>query len=160
MVPTVHLLFGAPGCGKTTFATRLSAQDRCVPLSHDDWIVGLLGPQPSSEDFQWFAAPVHELLWRQAEKIVRAGTDVVLDFGFWTRAERDAARARVQRMGARPVLYAFECTAEQAWGRISRRNASAAGSALHISEATFCVLAAQVEPLMPDEPFILVNADA
>ena len=156
--PTVHLLSGIPGCGKTRFATSLAARGRCVALSHDEWIVGLLGPQPGSDDFQRFAVPIHELLWRQAEKIVRAGTDVVLDFGFWTRAERDAARARVQAMGAQARFYAFECTAEEAWRRISRRNENAAEAAIHISEDTFKLLLAKVEPLMPDEAFMLVKA--
>lgn len=158
--PKVHLLFGMPGCGKTSFATKLAASGRSVALSHDEWIVGLLGPQPSSEDFQRFAAPAHELLWRQAEKIVAAGCDVALDFGFWTRAERDAARARVRAMGAEPHCYAFECTVEDAWRRIQRRNADAATASIHISEATFNALVAKVEPLMPDEPFSLVRSEA
>lgn len=156
----VHLLFGMPGCGKTSFATKLAAGHRCIALSHDEWIVGLLGPQPSSEEFQRFATPVHELLWRQAEKIVAAGCDVALDFGFWTRAERDAARARVQAMGAEPRFGAFECTVEEAWRRIRQRNADAAASSIHISEATFNALVAKVEPLMPDEPFSLVRSEA
>lgn len=159
-MPTVHLLFGMPGCGKTHFATSLAARGRCVALSHDEWIVGLLGGQPGNEEFQRFAAPVHELLWRQTEKIVRAGSDVALDFGFWTRVERDAARARVQAMGGQARFYAFECTAEQAWHRIGRRNAGAAEAALHISADTFNFLLAKVEPPMPDEQFILVKADA
>lgn len=158
MPPSVHLLFGIPGCGKTTFATKLIAERRCVALSHDEWIVGLFGPQPSSEEFQRFAAPVHELLWRQAEKIVAAGCDVALDFGFWTRAERDAARARVLAMGAEARFYAFECTVEDAWLRIQRRNADAATASIHISEATFNALVAKVEPPMPDEPFSLVRS--
>lgn len=148
-----------PGCGKTSFATKLAAGGRCVALSHDEWIVGLLGTGPSSEDFQRFAAPVHELLWRQTEKIVAAGCDVALDFGFWTRAKRDTARARVLAMGAEPRCYAFECTVEEAWLRIRRRNAdAAASSAIHLSEATFNALVAKVEPLMPDEPFSLVRS--
>lgn len=158
--PTVHLLSGIPGCGKTRFASGLAARGRCVALSHDEWIVGLLGPQPGSEEFQRFAAPIHELLWCQAEKIVRAGCDVVLDFGFWTRAERDAARARVQAMGGQARFYAFECTAEQAWQRVSRRNADPAQAAIHISEATFHFLLAKIEPPMPDEQFIRVPNDS
>lgn len=158
--PIVHLLFGIPGCGKTRFATNLAARGRCVALSHDEWIVGLLGPQPGSEEFQRFAAPIHELLWLQTEKLVRAGRDVALDFGFWTRVERDAARARVQAMGVQACFYAFECTAQQAWSRISRRNAHESGSAIHISEDTFNLLVPKIEPPMPDEQFVLVKADA
>jgi len=158
--PTLHLLSGIPGCGKTRFAASLAARGRCVALSHDEWMVGLLGPQPGSEEFQRFAAPVHELLWRQAEKIVRAGCDVVLDFGFWTRAERDAARARVQAMGGEARFYAFECTAEQAWQRIELRNADPAQASIHISEATFHLLVAKIESPLPDETFILVPNDS
>lgn len=159
MPPTLHLLSGIPGCGKTRFAASLAARGRCVALSHDEWIVGLLGPQPGSDDFQRFAASIHDLLWRHAEKIVRAGSDVVLDFGFWTRAERDAARARAQAMGAQTRFYAFECTPEEAWRRISRRNANATQAAIHISNDTFKLLLAKFEPLMPDEPFVLVKGD-
>jgi len=63
-------------------------------------------------------------------------------------------------MGAQARFYAFECTVEQAWHRVSRRNAEADGPPLHISRPTFDVLIGKVEALAPDEQFILVPSDS
>lgn len=50
---------GRTGGGKTRFASALAARGRCVALSHDEWVVGLLGTQPGSEEFQRSVAPAH-----------------------------------------------------------------------------------------------------
>lgn len=158
MTATVHLLHGLPGCGKTRFASQLAAERRCVHLSHDEWVVRLFGARPSPAQIEAVREPVHAMLWTYTSRIVGAGSDVVLDFGFWTRSERDQAREQVRRMGAAHLLYTFECSPDVAWERVKRRNSLDAADSLHIDEQTFWLLAARPAPLMPDEAFIAVPA--
>jgi predicted kinase len=151
MTPTVHLLHGPPGCGKTHFARQLAAERRCVHLSHDEWVVRLFGPRPTSAQMDAVRDPIHAMLWTYVDRIVAAGSDVVLDFGFWTRRERDLTRARVQQAGAVHRLYAFECAPQVAWARVQRRNGLDLSDSLHIDEPTFWLLAGRIEPPAPDE---------
>lgn len=37
----IHLVCGSAGAGKTTYAGKLSRQLGALPLSIDDWMVGL-----------------------------------------------------------------------------------------------------------------------
>lgn len=158
MTATVHLLHGLPGCGKTHLAKQLAAKQPCVHLSHDEWVVRLFGPRPTSAQMDAVREPIHTMLWTYAARIVSTGSDVALDFGFWTRRERDEARARVHEMGVEHRLYAFECPAELAWERVRNRNRADAAASLHIDEPTFWLLAGRVEPLMPDEAHVSVPA--
>ncbi|MFT7776660.1 AAA family ATPase [Roseateles sp.] len=151
MTATVHLLHGLPGCGKTHFARQLAAERRCVLLSHDEWVVRLFGSQPTTAQIESAREPIHAMLWMYTSRIVDAGSDVVLDFGFWTRGERDRAREQVRQAGAAHRLYTFKCSPQLAWERVKRRNGLDSADSLHIDEQTFWLLAGRIEPLMPDE---------
>ena len=85
--------------------------------------------------------------------------DVILDFGFWTRARRDAARSRATAAGAEHVLYWIRCSEQIARRRCRIRNQSP-GDSLFIADATFDALKSEFEPLDPDEPFELVDTDS
>lgn len=154
---TVHLLHGLPGCGKTRFAQQLQAERGAVLLSHDEWVHVFFGFQPTGAQIESVRAPLHELLWRTTRRLVEAGTDVVLDHGFWTRQDRDTARTRVQAMGAACQLYAFDCPAELAWQRVAQRNAQAPADSLRVDQAAFWHFASRLEAVQPDESFVLVT---
>lgn len=153
---TVHLLHGLPGCGKTRFAQRLATERGAVVLSHDEWVHRLFGFRPNGAQVEAARQPIRDMLWRAAQRHLQAGTDVVLDHGFWTRADRDDARARVHAIGAACQLYAFACPAETAWLRVQQRNARAPADAVYIDEAAFRHFASLVEPLAPGEAFVRV----
>jgi predicted kinase len=78
------------------------------------------------------------------------GVDVVLDYGFWRRADRDHVRSLVQSVGADAILYCLACSDEEARARIEQRNLSSARS-LFIAPATFEALRSRFEPLDADE---------
>ena len=156
MTATVHLLHGLPGCGKTRFARQLASERRCVHLSHDEWVVRLFGAHPTTAQIETVREPMHAMLWLYMSRIVDSGSDVVLDFGFWTRNERDQARERVHRTGAAHLLYNFECSPLVAWERVKRRNTLDSADSLHIDEQTFWLFADRIEPPMPDEACISV----
>jgi predicted kinase len=86
------------------------------------------------------------------------GLDVVLDLGFWTRAERDRVRGQIAALGADHRLYELTCPEHEAWARIEARNRDLGGSLL-ITRNTFEVLKARFEPLAGDEERVVVGAD-
>ncbi len=89
-------------------------------------------------------------------RCLELGLSVVLDFGFWTRRERDAVRARVARLGFEHVLYALEVAEEVRWKRVEARNLLQRADSLFIARETFESLHQRVEPLEADEQRTLV----
>lgn len=156
--PTVHLLCGLPGCGKTTFARRLASERGAVILGHDERMVARHGTNPPEKKFRTFAREITDELWREAGAIVVSGRDVILDWGFWTRAERDDARRRAATLGAEAVLYFVQCTDAVARARTLARTA-AGGRVLEINSAAWDVFRARFETPTSDEAAVLSRSD-
>jgi len=147
-----HLLFGFLGSGKTTLAKALERQHRAMRFTPDEWMARLFGEDPPAAIFQEKAAAIIELLEPIWTGCLGRGVDVVLDYGLWTRTERDHIRALVLDLGAQPVLYRLECDDEVARERVAQRNVGP-GQSLYIAPATFDLLKGRFEPLQPDEHF-------
>ena len=150
-MPTAHLVFGFLGAGKTTLAKRLELQHRAVRFTPDEWMARLFGEDPPADTFQDRAAAILDIMQPIWVRCLSLGLDVVLDYGFWSRAERDRVRAAVGEIGATHVLWAVSCSDDEARKRIALRN-EAAHRSLYIAPATFDLLKARVEPLDVDEP--------
>lgn len=119
MPPTLHLLVGLPGSGKTTLARRLEAEHRALRLSPDEWMMPLFGA--GNVDGKR-ALLERRLLWGVAARALTLGVDVVLDFGLWSRPEREEYRARAEALGARVALHVLDVPREELWRRLEARN--------------------------------------
>ncbi len=153
---TAHLIHGYIGAGKTTFARKLEARLPAVRFTHDEWMAALYGRDPPADRFAELFRRVSELIEAQWTRCLELGLDVVLDLNFWSRAQRDAVRARVASLGARPRLYHLALPDEAAWARVARRNQEP--GALHIARNTFEILRERYEPLGADEEHEVVPA--
>ena len=152
------MLHGYLGVGKTTLAKRLEQQCRAVRFSHDDWMSRLYGADPPASRFPDYAERVSGLLEQVWTRCLAAGCSVVLDFGFWSRAERVRVRSLIANCGAEPILHRLSCPDDLAWQRICGRNDRLDGS-LHIAPSTYAALKARFEPIGPDEPLPDVEHD-
>ena len=154
-MPTAHLVFGFLGSGKTTLAKRLELEHSGVRFTPDEWMARLFGEDPPADTFQHRAAAILDIMQPIWARCLSLGLDVVLDYGFWSRAERDRVRAVVADIGAISVLWAVSCSDDEARKRIALRN-DAAHRSLYIASATFDLLKARVEPLGMDEAHSVV----
>jgi predicted kinase len=112
------LTCGLPGSGKTTFARRVAADRDALRLTQDEWLWAL-GASP------WDATTrdkVDRALWRLAQDVLRLGLSVVLDFGLWTRSERDEIRATARSLGVGVELHYAHAPIDELWRRIVARN--------------------------------------
>ena len=146
---TAHILFGYIGSGKTTLAKALELRHGAVRFTPDDWMARLFGEDPPADIFQEKAAAILSLMQPLWTRCLSQGVDVVLDFGFWRRSERDEARNRAVSLGAAVKLYKCACSDDEALARIAARNRGEHG--LFIAPETFEALKARFEPLQPDE---------
>ncbi len=117
--PTLFLLVGLPGTGKTTVARRMEVEQEALRLTKDEWMKALYGPgNPST------ASDVIE--GRLIEVGLRAlvlGVNVVIDFGLWSKDERSALRRAATDLGAAVEMRYFELTPAEQRRRLDRRQA-------------------------------------
>jgi predicted kinase len=94
-MPTLVVMIGLPGAGKTTLARRIEAERDAVRLTPDEWMLPLFG-EPSAGDRRDVLEGRFVAL---ARRLLELGRDVVLDFGVWGRDERTALRWLARDLG-------------------------------------------------------------
>jgi predicted kinase len=148
--PLAFLLHGYLGVGKTTLAKRLEAEHAAIRFTHDEWMHALYGHDPPEAFFAEYAGRISGLIEATWTRCLKLRLNVVLDFGFWSRSERDRTRALIAQLGGECRLYRLTCPDEIARQRIEGRN-EALNESLFIAPATYDALKARFEPLGPDE---------
>jgi predicted kinase len=159
-MPTLHLLHGLPGSGKTGLAKKLAGELPAVRFTPDEWMVTLHGINPPEAVFRPQHEKIMALIWSHVARVLETGADVVLDVGFWSRASRDDARRRAGALGVECRFYSLNCPIDEARRRVLARTAKMPPGELEISEPTFEFLARQMEPMGADEPHIVVEPAA
>jgi predicted kinase len=114
---TLFLLCGLPGAGKTTLAKRLEQERSALRFTPDDWIAAL-GIDAFDEDKR---ATVEAIQWSLAERALSIGTNLVIDFGVWSRQECDRFRMRAEAVGAKVELHFLDVPRHELWTRLTRR---------------------------------------
>ena len=128
--PRIHLVIGPVGAGKSTFVRHLVQQHRAVPLNLDDWMATLFSPDrpdlPGADVMAWYIARTQRCLlqiWKTAEAVLRAGTDVVLEIGLIQQQERDAFYTRMGHWADAMTVYVLDAPRELRRARVNQRNA-------------------------------------
>lgn len=73
--------------GKTYYANYLKTKENAVILSTDETTFDLVNNE-QGEFYNIFADKVKKYLRKKAAEIVKAGCNVILDWGFWSAKER------------------------------------------------------------------------
>jgi predicted kinase len=152
------LIHGYIGAGKTTLARQLEVEKAAIRFTQDEWMRCLHGNDPPEDLFAEYASRVSDLMERMWTRCIAVKTNVILDFGFWSRSERDRVRELVATLKGEARLYRLSCPDDIAWRRVEKRNAFLDAS-LYIAPNTFEILKSRFEPLQPDEDRIEVEAN-
>lgn len=115
--PTLFVLVGLPGAGKTNRARELEARYQGLRLTPDEWMIPLFGESEAGGKrdvlegrFVWLAI-----------QALRIGVTVILDFGCWAKDERSALRQLARNAGANCELVYLAISEKEQRRRISRR---------------------------------------
>jgi len=116
--PRMILMCGLPGAGKTTVARSLATELGAVRLCPDEWLTEL-----GFDVFDESARDrVERRLWAHAEDLLAMQAVVILENGFWSRAERDEKRLRARALGAAIELRYLAVPSEELHRRVASRN--------------------------------------
>ena len=152
--PRAYLLCGKVGAGKTTYALELESRG-AMRLSLDEWTLHFYAtPEVSRAVFDAQVATCREMILCVAEQVVAKGISVVLDLGFWRRAERDSARQRMHAAGALPLLYWFDIPDAEQLRRLAQRNAALPVGTYEITPAMLEEFAQRFEAPIMEEGFV------
>lgn len=147
----VIMLCGRLCSGKSTYAARLRDMLGAVILSADELMITLLG-RDTGDMHDEYSRRTKIYMHKKAAEIALAGLDVVLDQGFWTRSEREEAKAFFASHGV-PCELHYLSVADDEWERrIVRRNAEVAAGrtdAYFVDEGLKAKFLSQFE--VPDE---------
>ncbi|MGO6704583.1 kinase [Rhizobium ruizarguesonis] len=77
--------------------------------------------------------------------------NVVVDWGVWSRAERDICREEARAAGARVVLCFLDVPFDALWNRVCRRNAELPAGTFDISRADLLRWSKLFEPPTAEE---------
>ncbi|WP_425825972.1 AAA family ATPase [Streptomyces fractus] len=127
----LFLTVGLPGAGKTTRARQLAGEHGALRLTPDEWMIPLYGDPDANGKRDVLEG---RLLWVALEAL-RVGTDVVLDFGCWTRDERSAIRWLVTSEGASFHLVYVPVDHATQRARVAHRQATTPDQTFPMSEA-------------------------
>lgn len=124
-------MVGLPGAGKTTQAEELAAAHRALRLTPDEWMIPLFdGSQPDGK-----RDLLEGLLIALALRALRLGTNVVLDFGLWSRDERWALRWLALSAGVACDVVYLPIDRGRQRARIAHRQATAPHTTFPMTDA-------------------------
>lgn len=109
---------GLPGSGKTMLATELADSLPAIRLCPDDWMtasgIDLWDEKVRSE--------IEQFQLTLALDLLRGGNNVIIEWGVWTRGERDALNEAARSIGSPVELRYLSATVDELWERIVRRD--------------------------------------
>jgi predicted kinase len=157
-MPTVHLVCGSTGAGKTTYASALADRVRGVRFSIDEWLAHLfVADRPADLGMDWVVERVARCeaqMWRIADQNIARGVDVVFDVGLSKREHRDRFRMRAAEGGAASKLHYLDVDMAVRRERVRQRNVEETGTfAFEVTDSMFDFIERTFEAPGDDELF-------
>lgn len=113
----LYLICGLPGAGKTTRAREIALATGAIRLCPDEWLEAL-GMSLLDYELRFRLEPQ---LLRHGEQLLEAGLNIVVEFGSWTRIEREMVRQVGVRTGAATELHFVDAPLAELIRRVEQR---------------------------------------
>ena len=116
-----YLICGKICCGKTTYAQELCNDNNAVLLSVDEITLALFG-QHCGDKHDEYVERTEKYLLNKSLELIENKINVVLDWGFWTKAERESAKGFYKSRNIECELYYIDISDEVWKSRLHKRN--------------------------------------
>ena len=151
--PTMYLICGFLGFGKTTIAKKLEKELPALRLTHDEIMLKRYGRNP--DNFEEKYKEVDKFIRKEAEKAIKQGKNIILDYGFWTREQRQLYYEWSKALTPNVIFYALLCDMEVAKQRVLARTKNNSEE-LWIDEKCFNELLKRYEPISESEGYPII----
>jgi predicted kinase len=131
---TLHLMVGLPCSGKTTLARKFEHELSALRLNLDEWHIRLFGQDAEDPEHDPRHVLIEALLWNIASRSLELGTNVILDYGLWSREEREDYRRRAKQLGASSEIHYLDVPEEELMRRLGIGNSRPSQESFLISE--------------------------
>lgn len=140
--------------GKSYYANQIKEKENAVILSTDEATYDLIDNE-QGEFYNVFAERVNKYLMKKAVEIVKADCNVILYWGFWTKAERQETTEYFNQFGI-DVEWHYVDIEQSRWQQlIEERNAKIqkgnGGSDFYVDEGLMEKLLSKFEQPTKDE---------
>lgn len=152
----IYLCCGLSGAGKTTIGRRLEQDRPALLLSPDVWMSRIVEDGYNAERRR----AVQSLRLDLAHKVLCLGRDVVLDFGFLRRADRDETREMALNADAMVQLIFLDPPFDELVRRLNARNLSLPADTFPVTREHLELCAGWLERPDEDEEYISAAASA
>jgi predicted kinase len=154
--PTLYLLCGKIGAGKTTLARSLASRPATLLVSEDHWTSHLFADDLKTiEDYGRLSARLRAAMGPHIVDILRLGLSVVLDFPANTVKQRSWMRSLIVDANVTHELHWLDIPDAACMERLRNRNASGEHS-FQVSDAEYAQFTSHFVPPGSDEGFHLV----
>jgi predicted kinase len=144
---TLHILCGLPCSGKTLLANRLETTLPALNLCSDTWMSRIVADGYNHSARHQVEAIQLEL----ATRALQLGVSVILQWGFWHRADREEACAAAASVGARAQIHFLDVPLEELVRRLLVRNADLPPNTFHVAPQDLVSWAGEFEPPTTEE---------
>lgn len=116
-VPKLIIVCGLPGAGKTTHAKELAEQMPGIRFCPDEWMedlgISLLDGK--------FRDKLEKRFWQLGQEILKLGENVILEYGFWGKSERDEKLQDARKLGVGVELHYLDVPDDELRRRLEKR---------------------------------------
>ena len=117
----VILICGKICSGKSTYAEQLRVQNNAVLLSTDEITLALFG-QHCGDKHDDYVERTQNYLFNKSLELLEVGINVILDWGFWLKEERDFAREFYKSRNIECEFHYINISDETWHARLKKRN--------------------------------------
>src|SRR5512135_2047587 len=126
-------MVGLPCSGKTTLAQKLEHELPALRLTPDEWQIRLFGQDAEEPEHVARHSLIEAMLWNIASRALVLRTNVILDYGFWAREEREDYRSRAKLLGASSEVHYLDVSEAELLRRLEQRNSQPSPESFLIS---------------------------
>ncbi len=120
-VAKVILICGKICSGKSTYAMQLRGKHKAVLLSTDEIMLAVFG-QYVGDKHDEYVEKIQNYLFEKSVEIIRTGINVILDWGFWQKDEREFAKKFYHSQNIECEFHYIDISDKTWQARLSKRN--------------------------------------